>query len=55
MSRMRMKFTNARFAQGRRFLYPIADMPYGDRMGGVTDPFGHEWYIASHFKDMPKK
>jgi PhnB protein len=40
---------------GATSLYPIADMPYGDRMGGVTDPFGNEWYIASHFKDMAKK
>jgi len=37
---------------GATSLYPIADMPYGDRMGGVTDPFGNEWYISTHFKDM---
>ena len=40
---------------GATSLYPVADMPYGDRMGGVTDAFGNEWYIATHFKDMPKK
>ena len=45
---------------GASVLYPIADMPYGDRMGGVTDPFGNEWYISTHVKDMhvgdkPKK
>jgi PhnB protein len=28
------------------------DQPYGDRSGGVTDPFGNKWYIATHFKDM---
>jgi PhnB protein len=39
---------------GATVLYPIADMPYGDRMGGVTDPFGNEWYIATHVKDMPR-
>jgi PhnB protein len=39
---------------GATSLYPVADMPYGDRMGGVTDPFGNEWYIATHFKDMVK-
>jgi PhnB protein len=39
---------------GATSLYPIAEMPYGDRMGGVTDPFGNEWYISTHFKDMPK-
>jgi uncharacterized glyoxalase superfamily protein PhnB len=24
------------------------DQPYGDRCGGVRDPFGNEWYIATH-------
>lgn len=33
-------------------LYPMADQPWGDRLGGVTDPFGNEWYIATHIKDM---
>jgi PhnB protein len=28
------------------------DQPYGDRSGGVTDPFGNKWYIATHTKDM---
>ncbi len=28
-----------------------ADQPYGDRMGGVTDPFGNVWYFATHIKD----
>ena len=28
------------------------DHPYGDRSGGVTDPFGNKWYIATHIKDV---
>lgn len=24
------------------------DQPYGDRVGGVKDPFGNTWYIATH-------
>ncbi len=28
------------------------DQPYGDRSGGVIDPFGNKWYIATHIKDM---
>lgn len=39
---------------GATSLYAPADMPYGDHMGGVTDPFGNEWYIATHFKDRVK-
>ncbi len=25
---------------------------YGDRMGAVTDPFGHVWSIATHIEDV---
>jgi len=28
------------------------DHPYGDRSGGVTDPFGNQWYIATHVKGV---
>jgi len=28
------------------------DHPYGDRSGGVVDPFGNKWYIATHVKDV---
>jgi uncharacterized glyoxalase superfamily protein PhnB len=33
-------------------LSPPADQPYGDRNAGVKDPFGNEWYIATHVKDV---
>jgi uncharacterized glyoxalase superfamily protein PhnB len=29
--------------------YGPADMPFGDRMAGVEDPWGNEWFIATHF------
>ncbi len=32
---------------------PLANQFYGDRTGGVTDPFGHKWYIATHVEDVP--
>ena len=31
---------------------PATDMFWGDRYGKVTDPFGHEWSLATHIKDM---
>lgn len=31
---------------------PVADMFWGDRYGMLTDPYGHQWSIASHIKDM---
>lgn len=31
---------------------PLADQFYGDRTGGVIDPFGHKWYLATHVRDV---
>ena len=31
---------------------PPADMFWGDRLAAVKDPFGNEWTIAQHVKDM---
>jgi PhnB protein len=31
----------------------IADQFWGDRMGSITDPFGHSWSIATHVEDVP--
>ncbi|WP_156855298.1 VOC family protein [Oceanobacillus sp. AG] len=48
---------DALFAQaidaGAKELMPVEDHPEGDRRGGVTDPFGHIWWIATHIKDIP--
>jgi PhnB protein len=35
-------------AAGATSLTPPADQRYGDRMGGVRDPWGNTWYIASN-------
>ena len=29
------------------------DQFWGDRFGTVTDPFGHQWQIATHVEDVP--
>ncbi|HEY2250309.1 MAG TPA: VOC family protein [Planctomycetaceae bacterium] len=31
---------------------PATDMFWGDRYGVITDPFGHQWSIATHLKDL---
>jgi PhnB protein len=31
----------------------VADQFWGDRLGSVTDPFGHSWLIATHVEDVP--
>ena len=37
---------------GAKLVRPVADQFYGDRTGGVEDPFGHVWYIATHVEDV---
>jgi len=32
---------------------PVGDQFWGDRMGSLTDPFGHKWSIATHVEDVP--
>lgn len=34
---------------------PVEDQFYGDRMGGIIDPFGHRWHIATHVEDVSEK
>ena len=31
----------------------VEDQFWGDRMGSLTDPFGHKWSIATHVEDVP--
>lgn len=31
---------------------PLMNMFWGDRWGLVTDPFGHEWQLATHVEDV---
>src|ERR1700730_14915777 len=42
----------ARPDAGAKVQWPLADQFYGDRTGGVEDPFGHVWYIAPHVEDV---
>ena len=37
---------------GAKVVMPLTDMFWGDRYGRVTDPFGHEWAISQHVKDV---
>lgn len=39
-------------AAGAKVLRPLQNQFYGDRSGGVEDPFGHAWYIATHVEDV---
>jgi len=39
-------------AAGAAAKMPPADMFWGDRFGMLTDPFGHEWSLATHIEDV---
>lgn len=42
-------------AAGATSVMPMADMFWGDRAGAVVDPFGYQWTIATHTRDMSKE
>ena len=39
-------------AAGATVERPLANQFYGDRTGGIVDPFGHKWYLATHVEDV---
>lgn len=39
-------------AAGAATKIPVEDMFWGDRFGVVTDPFGHDWELATHVRDV---
>jgi PhnB protein len=42
-------------AAGARVTRPLADQFYGDRLGVLTDPFGHVWSVATHREDVSEE
>jgi uncharacterized glyoxalase superfamily protein PhnB len=43
---------NKAIAAGATSKMPLMDMFWGDRMGQVTDPYGHHWTFATHKQDL---
>lgn len=43
---------NRAVAAGATVKSPMDDMFWGDRYGVVEDPFGHNWSIATHIRDV---
>ena len=39
-------------AAGAKLVRPVADQFYGDRTGGIEDPFGYRWFMATHKEDL---
>lgn len=46
---------NQAIAAGAKELLPMKDQFYGDRSGGVTDPFGHVWYVATRIENVSEE
>jgi PhnB protein len=42
----------AALAAGGTSIFKPTDMFYGDRHGGVEDPCGNQWWIATHIEDV---
>lgn len=42
-------------AAGAAVERPLTTQFYGDRMGGIIDPFGHRWYIGTHVENVSPK
>ncbi len=39
-------------AKGAKLTRAVENMFYGDRSGGIEDPYGHQWYISTHIEDV---
>jgi PhnB protein len=42
----------ASVALGAKVVKPLENQFWGDRMGTLTDPFGHQWSLATHVEDV---
>lgn len=43
---------NRALEAGGKELRPLKDEFYGDRTGGLADPFGHRWMVSTHIEDV---
>jgi PhnB protein len=43
---------NQAVSAGAKADLPPQDMFWGDRFGKLTDPFGHNWALATHIEDV---
>ena len=40
-------------AEGAIEKKPLENQFWGDRMGSIEDPFGHQWSLATHVEEVP--
>lgn len=42
----------AAVAAGAKVTRPVENQFYGDRLGTIEDPFGHQWHISTHVEEV---
>lgn len=40
---------------GAKVIDEVEDREWGDRCGGIEDPYGHVWWVGTPIKDLPPK
>jgi PhnB protein len=45
-------FVSQAVAAGAKVTMPVMDAFWGDRYGKIEDPYGHEWSVATHMRDL---
>jgi len=45
-------FVRQAVGAGAKITMAVADMFWGDRYGKIEDPFGHQWSVATHVRDV---
>lgn len=46
---------NRATAAGATVKMPLTDEFYGDRMGGLADPYGHQWLFATRKEEVSQE
>lgn len=49
------EFFNRAVEAGATVRMPVEDQFWGDRYGKLADPFGHDWSVATHIKDLTEE
>ena len=44
--------SSAPWRREQKLVRPVADQFYGDRVGGIEEPFGYRWFVATHEEDL---
>jgi PhnB protein len=49
------KFVERAVKAGAKVTMPVSEQFWGDRYGKIEDPFGHQWSIATHVRDVSRE